>query len=81
MANSIENALKGKTRRVLIDERVLGLLSISEQLAVAFVLDRADLFPRDYTMLDAVDRLGPRWIEAALHVQRAGLQCEEVAHG
>jgi hypothetical protein len=79
--DNADHALKGQALRVLIDERVIGLLSISEQLAVAFVLDRADLFPRDYTMLDAVDRLGPEWIKAALRVQRSGLQCEEVAHG
>lgn len=79
--NCIENALKGQARRVLTHERVIGLLSIGEQVAVAFVLDRADLFPRGYTMLDAVERLGPEWIQAALRVQRTGLQCEEVAHG
>jgi hypothetical protein len=81
MAASTDHALKGQARRVLIDERVIDLLAISERLAVAFVLDRADLFPRDYTMLDAVERLGPEWIEVALRVQRAGLQCEEAAHG
>lgn len=81
MPNSIENALKGKARRVLVDERVIGLLSVSEQLAIALVLDRADLLPRNYTMLDAVERLGQEWTEAALRVQRAGLQCEETAHG
>ena len=81
MANSIENALKSKARMVLADERTIGVLSTGERIAVAFILERADLFPRDYTMLDAVDRLGPEWIEVALRVQRAGLQCEEVAHG
>ena len=39
------------------------------------------LLPRDYTMLDAFDRLGPELAEAAVRVQRAGLQCEETAHG
>ena len=36
---------------------------------------------RDYTMLDAYNRLGPELTEAALRVQRAGLHCEETAHG
>jgi hypothetical protein len=81
MANSIENALKSKARMVLADERTIGVLSTGERIAVAFILERADLFPRDYTMLDAVDRLGPEWIDVALRVQRAGLQCEEMAHG
>ena len=81
MANSIENALKGKARMVLADERAIGVLSTGEQIAVAFILDRSDLFPHGYSMLDAVSRLGPEWAEAALQVQRAGLQCEEAAHG
>ena len=79
--NSIDNALKGKARMVLADERAIGVLSAGEQVAVALILDRADLLPRDYTMLDAFDRLGPGLAEAAVRVQRAGLQCEEVAHG
>ncbi|HMH29072.1 MAG TPA: hypothetical protein VK580_10830 [Steroidobacteraceae bacterium] len=81
MATSTDHALKGQARRVLIDERVINLLSISEQIAVAFVLDRTDLFPRDYTMLDAYNRLGPEMAEVALRVQRTGLHCEEIAHG
>jgi hypothetical protein len=81
MDASTAHALKGQARRVMVHERVIDLLSPDERIAVAFVLDRADLFPRDFTMLDAVDRLGPEWIEVALRVQRAGLQCEEAAHG
>jgi hypothetical protein len=73
--------LKGQALRVMVHEGVIDLLSMNERLAVAFVLDRADLFPRDYTMLDAIERLGPEWIEIALRVQHAGVQCEEVAHG
>ena len=81
MANSIDHALKGKARMVLADERAVGVLSTGERIAVAFVLDRSDLLPRDYTMLDAFNRLGSEWTEAAVRVQRAGLECEEVAHG
>lgn len=66
---------------VLADESSIGMLSAGERVIVALILDRADLLPRDYTMLDAFDRLGPELAEAAVRVQRAGLQCEETAHG
>lgn len=81
MASSTDHALKGQALRVMVHERVIDLLSLSERIAVALVLDRADLFPRDYTMLDAVDRLGTEWVQVALRVQRSGLHCEEAAHG
>lgn len=79
--NSIDNSLKGKARMVLADERAINRLPAGERVIVALILDRADLLPRDYTMLDAFDRLGPELAEAAVRVQRAGLECEEVAHG
>jgi hypothetical protein len=79
--NSIDNALKGKSRRVLADECAIDVLPPGERVIVALILDRADLLPRDYTMLDAFDRLGPELAEAAVRVQRAGLECEEAAHG
>jgi len=81
VANSIENALRGKARVVLADESAIGVLSTGERIAVALILDRPDLFPHGYTMLDAFNRLESEWTEAALRVQRAGLVCEEVAHG
>ena len=64
MANSIDHALRGSARRVLADERAIGVLSVGERIAVAFILDRSDLFPHGYSMLDAFGRLGPEW-EAA----------------
>lgn len=79
--DNIDHALRSKARMVLADERSIGALSAGEQVVVALILDRADLLPRDYTMLDAFDRVGPELAEAAARVQRAGLQCEEVAHG
>lgn len=79
--DNIDQVLKGKARMVLADERAIGVLSTGERVLIALILDRADLLPRDYTMLDAFDRLGPELAEAAVRVQRAGLQCEEVAHG
>ena len=81
MANCIDHALKGKAQVVLADERAIGVLSTGERIAIAFILDRSDLFPRGYTMLDAFNRLETEWIEAALRVQRSGLHCEETAHG
>lgn len=82
MANSIDNALKGQARMVQADERAIGVLSTGERIAVAFILDRQDMFPHGYSMLDAFVRLGAEWANAALRVQRAGLEsCEELAHG
>lgn len=81
MATSIDHALKSKARMVLADEQSICLLSAGERIAVALVLDRADLFPHGYSMLDAVGRLGPEWTAVAQRVQSAGLECEENAHG
>jgi hypothetical protein len=52
----------------------IGVLSSSEYLAVALVLDRPDLWQQSQypTALEAVSRLGRVWQEAALRVQRAG---------
>ncbi|MDB6083718.1 MAG: hypothetical protein JWN43_1599 [Gammaproteobacteria bacterium] len=80
-AADIDQALKCKARMVLADERAIDVLPPGERVIVALILDRADLLPSDYTMLDAFDRLGPELAEAAVCVQRAGLECEEVAHG
>lgn len=41
-----------------------GSLSTGEQLAAALVLNRADwLAAAGYTMAEAIDRLGPAWVE------------------
>jgi hypothetical protein len=54
------------------DEAAIGVFSTGEQIAVALVLDRQDLLPHGgYTMLEAVERIGPEWLRAALQVQRA----------
>jgi hypothetical protein len=79
--NSIDQSLKAKALRVLADEALMAKLGAGEQVLIALILDRSDLLPRDYTMLDAYHRIGPELTEAALRVQRAGLQCEEAAHG
>lgn len=79
--NCIDHALKAKALGVLTDESSITKLSAGERVIVALILDRSDLLPRDYTMLDAYNRLGPELAEAALRVQRARLHCEETAHG
>ena len=79
--NGIDHALKAKALGVMADESSITKLSAGERVIVALILDRSDLLPRDYTMLDAYNRLGPELTEAALRVQRAGLYCEETAHG
>jgi hypothetical protein len=65
-----------KVRMVVADESLFGVLSTGERIAVALVLDRLDLLRFWGTMLDAVDRLGPEWTQAALRVQRYGLDTE-----
>jgi hypothetical protein len=47
---------------------------------VAVILDRADLLPGDNTMLDAVNRLGAEWTEAALRCSTQDCNAEETAH-
>jgi hypothetical protein len=45
--------------------------STGEAIAIALVLNRADLLPDGYThVLHAVDRLGDEWLKAAIEVAR-----------
>lgn len=45
--------------------------STGEKLAVALVLNRADwLQMMDYTIAEAIDRVGPEWLSKILQVQR-----------
>lgn len=48
--------------------RCIGKMSMSEGLVAALVLDDPKLLGR--TMLEAVDRIGPHWLECALEAQR-----------
>jgi hypothetical protein len=64
--------IRAKVRMVEAEEATFGLLSTGEQIAVAFVLDRFDLIGHWGTMLDGIDRLGPKWLRAAHYVQRHG---------
>lgn len=51
-----------------IDAGQLGPWSTGEKIAVCLVLDRGDWLKRiGYTMLEAIERLGPEWL-AACHV-------------
>ena len=68
-----EIQIRAKVQMVLADNNSFGVLSTGERIAVALVLDRYDLL--DYawgTMLEAVNRLGQEWTQAALRVQRNG---------
>jgi hypothetical protein len=67
-----EDHIRAKVRMVEADESLFGVLSSGERIAVALVLDRPDLVKWWGTMLEAVDRLGPEWTQAALRVQRGG---------
>ena len=68
--------IRAKVRMVANDERSFGVLSTGEKCAVALVLDRPDLVKCYGTMLEAADRLGPGWLQAALWVQRDGWESE-----
>jgi hypothetical protein len=57
--------------RVERNERLIGVLSTGETIAVALVLNRPDLLPEGYThVLHAVERLDDPWLTAAIEVAR-----------
>lgn len=67
----VERRIAALVAEVEKNQKRIRLLSTGEQIAVALVLDRTELFPHGgYTMLEAVERLGPDWTRAALLVQR-----------
>ena len=71
--NAAESQIRAKVRMVAHDPRSFGLLSTGERIAVAMVLDRYDLLQDAWgSMLEAVNRLGPEWTQAALRIQRHG---------
>src|SRR5262245_62118877 len=70
IAMSITERIAALVERVRADEGALGKLSTGEAPAAVLVLDRKDLLG-DYTMLEAVERLGDEWFRAALAVQRS----------
>jgi hypothetical protein len=72
---STEDDILRMVKRVVADENRFGVFSTGEKLAVALVLDRKDLLAEvngGYTMLEAASRLGAKWLDAALAVQRNG---------
>jgi hypothetical protein len=72
-----EDQIRAKVRLVEQAEHSFGTLSTGERIAVAFVLDRYDLLQDAWgSMLEAVDRLGSDWIQAALRIQRHGWRDE-----
>jgi hypothetical protein len=71
MNPEVERRIAALAAEVEKNQKRIRVLSTGEQIAVALVLDRRELFPHGgYTMLEAVERLGPAWTRAALWVQR-----------
>ena len=71
--NAAESQIRAKVCMVAHDARSFGTLSTGERIAVALVLDRYDLLQDAWgSMLEAVDRLGSDWTQAALRIQRHG---------
>ena len=71
--NAAEAQIRAKVRLVAQAEQSFGTLSTGERIAVALVLDRYDLLQDAWgSMLEAMDRLGSDWIQAALRIQRHG---------
>jgi len=63
--------IEAMVRRVVEDEREIGVLSTGEAIAVAVVLDRRDLLPSLYADWHAaVERLGEEWHHACIEVSR-----------
>jgi hypothetical protein len=70
---SAEAQIRDKVRMVASDERLFGVLSTGERIAVAVVLDRYDLLQKCWgTIAESIYRLGDVWTLAALRVQRNG---------
>ena len=69
------DVIRRLAKRVQEDDNRIGALSTGEFLAVALVLNRFDLLG-SYTMLEAVHRLGEKWFNAAIEVQRAAWKDE-----
>jgi urease accessory protein UreE len=71
MNAEVERRIAALVAEVEKNQKRIRMFSTGEQIAVALVLDRSELFPHGgYTMLEAVERLGPNWTRAALLVQR-----------
>lgn len=71
MNAEVERRIAALVAEVEKNHKRIRMFSTGEQIAVALVLDRSELFPHGgYTILEAVERLGPNWLRAALLVQR-----------
>lgn len=72
---TILNQILGKARDAAVGG--LGAMSLGEKLAVALVLNRADwLADLNYTIPEALARIGPAWIA---HIPAAARQLEQEA--
>ena len=82
--NALARRIAGMAETVQRNPAHLGVLSTGEALAVALVLDRADLLPPSYTTLEAVQRVvGGAWSLATMleaqHIVRAHGELESDA--
>jgi hypothetical protein len=60
MGAEVEQRIAAMVAQVEKDAKHIGVFSTGEQIAIALVLDRSELFPHGgYTMLEAVERLDP----------------------
>jgi len=73
MSEAVFRELFAKARAVKAGGRdAFGVLSTGEQLAVALVLDRADWITEcGYTLVDAIQRIGPVWLAELPYVAEA----------
>jgi hypothetical protein len=64
--------IRGLVEHIKADARKFGVLSTGEKIAVALVMNRTDWLNEAGwpSVLEAVERLGPEWLAAALQVQR-----------
>jgi hypothetical protein len=54
------------------DEENIGVLSCGEQIAAALIFNRLERLPFSYEHpLDAIDRLGPTWLEMVMDYHKS----------
>jgi hypothetical protein len=64
--------IRAKVRKVVVNEDAFNVLSSTEKVAVALVLDRVDWMRSWGTILERADYIGSSWLSAALYIQRKG---------
>jgi len=71
MAQDTFQILLDLTERIRRDNEQRHVLSTGEYLAVALLLNRSDwLDEKSYTMVEAIDHIGPQWLAELRDVER-----------